>query len=32
MSYDITIHHVHEVLKAKDGYMYSLFIEIKVMH
>ena len=32
ISYYITIHHTHEMLKAKHGYMYSLFIEVKTMH
>ena len=28
----ITIHHLYQVLRAKDGYMSSLFIEMKMIH
>ena len=26
------VHHLHQVLRAKDGYMSSLFIEMKMIH
>ena len=32
ISYCTTVHHLHQVLRAKDGYMPSLFIEMKIIH
>ena len=27
-----TVHHLHQVFRAKDGYMSSLFREMKMIH